>query len=135
MWLHADVEAHLVAHARDEAPRECCGLLFGRADEILAARRARNVADDPERRYVIEPRDHLSAIRDARAAGLDVIGAYHSHPRTRAVPSPTDAAQAFPDFLWVIVGLGGDAPEVAGWAWSDGNFTPVPLVRSREGTG
>jgi desampylase len=92
-------------------------------------RPAANVADDPLRRYLIDPRDHLGAIREARARGLQVIGAYHSHPRSAAVPSATDAAEGFGNFVFVIAGLALEPPELTAWAWSDGNFTAVPLVR------
>jgi proteasome lid subunit RPN8/RPN11 len=59
-----------------------------------------------------------------------VVGAYHSHPRSHATPSATDAADAFAGFLYVIVGLTSIPPELTAWIWADGNFTPVPLVRS-----
>jgi desampylase len=129
------VEAALVAHARAAAPAECCGLLIGTADEVVDAVTARNVADDPAARYLIDPRDHLQALRAARRSGLDVIGAYHSHPRSAARPSQTDAAEAFAEFLFVIVGLATEPPEVTGWIWADGNFAAVPLVRFPEGKG
>jgi proteasome lid subunit RPN8/RPN11 len=124
------VELAIIDHARAEAPRECCGLLVGTGDQVVRAVPAANIAADPTRRYLIEPRDHLAAIRSARADGLQVVGAYHSHPRSRARPSATDAADAFSDFLYVIVGWTGDAPELTAWIWVNGNFTPVPLVRS-----
>lgn len=118
----------MVAHARDSAPLECCGLLLGRASEVIDLVRTRNVADQPERRYRIDPADHFRVIRDARQAGLDVVGAYHSHPRSPAIPSATDGAEGFSSFLFVIVGLVGDSPGVTAWHWVDGNFVPLRLV-------
>jgi proteasome lid subunit RPN8/RPN11 len=129
MRIARSVEAAMLAHARADAPRECCGLLLGTADEIVDAIVTRNLAPNPATRYLIDPRDHLRAIRDARTRGLQVIGAYHSHPRSDASPSATDAAEGFTDFLFVIVGLAADPPQVTGWSWADGNFAPVPLVR------
>ena len=131
--LPATVEAAIVAQAVGAAPQECCGLLIGSAGEVVEAWPASNAADDPQRRYLVDPQDHLRALRSARARGLDVIGAYHSHPRSTAEPSPTDASAAFGDFFWVIVGLGGPATCVTAWWWDDGNFVPVTLVRSPEG--
>jgi proteasome lid subunit RPN8/RPN11 len=58
-----------------------------------------------------------------------VIGAYHSHPRSAAAPSATDAAQGFGDFVFVIVGLAAEPPELTAWVWAGGNFAAVPLVR------
>lgn len=96
----------MLAHAREEAPRECCGLLVGKGESIVRSVRARN-RDAKATRYLIDPEDHFAAIRGARADGLEVIGAYHSHPSSEAVPSPTDVADANSgsDFLYVIVSL------------------------------
>jgi proteasome lid subunit RPN8/RPN11 len=127
--LPAPVEAAIVAHAHDAAPAECCGLLLGTAAAIVEARRARNVASDATRRYAIDPIEHLAVIRDARRRRLDVVGAYHSHPRSPARPSATDAEEAFSHFLFVIVGLESGTADVRGWRWYEGNFEPVPFVR------
>jgi proteasome lid subunit RPN8/RPN11 len=129
------VETAMVAHARRVAPEECCGLLVGGLDYVADAVPASNVADDPARRYLIDPLEYLRALRAARIRGLQVIGAYHSHPSTPATPSETDAAQGFGEFLYIIVGLGVDPPEVTGWRWAGGNFAQVSLVRLPEGKG
>lgn len=135
MLMRVAAEGAIVAHARQAAPDECCGLLIGGARTIVDAWPARNIAEAPDRRYLVDPRDHLAAIRHARTRDLEVIGAYHSHPASTATPSRTDAQEGFENFLYVIVGLGGASPEVEAWRWSDGNFTRVPLVRTAEGAG
>lgn len=129
MILPDGVAAAIVAHAREEAPRECCGLLVGTQERITEAVRASNIAADPRRQYLVDPRDHLAAVRLSRARGEQVIGAYHSHPRSPAVPSATDAAEGFSHFLFIIVSLAAPAPALSGWRWEDGNFAAVPLVR------
>ena len=102
----------VVAHARDAAPAECCGLLVGSAGAITSAIRARNIADSPSR-FLIDPQDHIRARRDARAADLDVIGFYHSHPHSAPVPSATDVAEAsYPNHLYLIVSLKEEAAEL-----------------------
>ncbi len=93
----------MLAHARDEAPNECCGLLLGRDRAIERAVRARNVEQGPTR-YRVDPADHFAAIRSARADGLLVVGAYHSHPASAPVPSQSDLEEAAgANFLYVIV--------------------------------
>lgn len=129
MRLPAVVETAMVSHARRTAPAECCGLLLGTADTIVEARPVQNVAGDAVRHYAIDPVEHIEAIRDARRRQLEVVGAYHSHPRSAARPSATDAEQAFSHFLFVIVGLDHETADVRGWRWHQGNFAPVPLVR------
>lgn len=118
----------LVAEAIAAAPHEACGLLVGRDGEVHRVVPARNVDASPAR-YTIDPADHFAALRAARRDGLAVIGAYHSHPAGPPVPSPTDMAEASPDFLYVIVGLA-PAPAVAAWRLVDGNFIGLSLVRT-----
>jgi proteasome lid subunit RPN8/RPN11 len=104
--IPANVVRDMLAHAREEAPRECCGLLVGTGESVVRSVRARNL-DAKATRYLIDPEDHFAAIRAARAEGLEVVGAYHSHPSSTPVPSATDIAEANSgsDFLYVIVSL------------------------------
>jgi proteasome lid subunit RPN8/RPN11 len=114
----------MLDHADRAKPRECCGVLVGRDDEILQAIAARNLADDPNR-YVLDPADHIAIRRNARAAGFAVIGFYHSHPHSPARPSATDQAEAsYPDHLYLIVG----ADEVRLFRLTNGNFVEAPFV-------
>jgi proteasome lid subunit RPN8/RPN11 len=104
----------VVAHARDAAPAECCGLLLGTLDAVTESRRARNLADDPNR-FLIDPGDHIDARRDARTRGIDVVGFYHSHPHSAAVPSERDLAEAsYAGYLYLIVSLA-EQPPAAGF--------------------
>ena len=116
--------AAVVEHSERAKPRECCGVLVGRGDDILQAIAARNTADDPNR-YVLDPADHIAIRRNARAAGLAVIGFYHSHPHSEARPSATDQAEAtYPDHLYLIVGTDG----VRLFRLTGGNFADAPFV-------
>jgi len=118
----------MLAHARAEQPRECCGLLLAADDVVDEAMPARNVAEGTVR-FQVDPADHFAAIRKARSTGRVVRGAYHSHPRGPSVPSPTDAVeQNDPSLLCVIVSLAQDPPSVAGFEWRDGNFVAIDLV-------
>jgi proteasome lid subunit RPN8/RPN11 len=113
----------IVAHARATAPAECCGLLLGRAGEVLASRPTRNAAEEPTRRFLIDPKDHVDGRREARARGLEVIGFYHSHPNGAAEPSVTDLAEAtYPDHLYAIASLAGTSPELKLFRLHDGRF-------------
>lgn len=127
MLISSNVIAEMLAHARVEAPRECCGLLIGQGESVVRSVRARNL-DVKATRYLVDPEDHFAAIRAARADGLEVIGAYHSHPSSAPVPSATDIAEANSgsDFLYVIVSLIGD--DVRAYRMEPGTFTPRPLT-------
>jgi proteasome lid subunit RPN8/RPN11 len=118
----------VIAHARGEAPRECCGLLVGQAASIRDAVAARNLAAAATR-FLVDPQDHIDAMRAARGRGLEIVGFYHSHPHTSPVPSPTDRAEAtYPGHLYLIVGLAGEGPDVRLFRLVDGNFLEVRFV-------
>ena len=119
----------VVAHAREAAPDECCGLLLGRGGGIAEAVRARNAADEPGTRFLIDPHDHFAAIRMARGRGLDVIGFYHSHPRSAAEPSARDRAEfSYPDHFYLIVSLSVEAAGIGLFRFDAGNFQRVSFV-------
>jgi desampylase len=117
-------------HARREAPRECCGLLIGRADRVDEAEPVANRAADPFRRYEIDPADFLAQVKRCRGTPRSVIGAYHSHPRTNAEPSESDRDEAFGPFLYMIAGpVAADAPPpIRAYRWENGNFLAIRLV-------
>jgi proteasome lid subunit RPN8/RPN11 len=117
-----------ISHARETAPAECCGMLLGAPDAVMDTRPARNLATDGNR-FLINPKDHLDARREARALGLDVVGFYHSHPRSAAVPSPTDLEEAsYPDHLYLIVGLAGEQPDVRLYRLEADRFLELTLT-------
>jgi proteasome lid subunit RPN8/RPN11 len=130
LCLPEPVASRIADHARREQPHECCGLLLGTASRIVEAVPARNIAPKPSVRYTIDPDEHFAAIRLARSRGLEVVGAYHSHVRSPARPSETDRAEAFSDFVFLIVSLADAEPELTGWELRAGNFVPVSLVRT-----
>jgi proteasome lid subunit RPN8/RPN11 len=118
----------VVAHARAEAPRECCGLLVGHGSAVSDAVAARNIADRPTR-FLVDPQDHVKTLRAARQRGLEVLGFYHSHPQTAAAPSVRDREEAsYPDHLYLIVGLAAGSADVRLFRLVDGNFVEAGFV-------
>lgn len=123
----------MLAHAREEAPRECCGLLLGTAGAVAEVWPARNELPGISS-YRIDPRDHFAAIRRARSAGLSILGAYHSHPRSAPEPSARDLEDAWPELVYVIVSLeeASRSRPVRAWRLMTGNFAEVALVTPTE---
>jgi proteasome lid subunit RPN8/RPN11 len=118
----------IVAHAVADLPNECCGLLIGTAEMIEDAARARNTTRS-RTRFQVEPADHFAAIRRARGAGLEIVGAYHSHPNGPSGPSETDRARlADPSMFHLIVSLAHGTRTVRAFRLTDGNFSPLELV-------
>ena len=103
---------------------------------VLEAIPCSNGASDPSRRYEISPVDYFAQIKrcrrinEAQSENFAVVGAYHSHPRGGPEASETDTAQAFRDFVFVIVGLGGAARgmEIRAYTLDDETLTPVGLT-------
>ena len=89
MKIRQDAFDRIVGHAVDEKPNECCGLLIGDAEMVHDVVRARNVRKSATK-FQVAPADHFAAIRKARALGLEVMGAYHSHPTGPSGPSEID---------------------------------------------
>jgi proteasome lid subunit RPN8/RPN11 len=121
----------MLAHARADAPNECCGLLVGSRGAIERSIRARN-RDSSSTRYLIDPDDHFAAIHAARNESRRVIGAYHSHPASAPTPSPSDIAEASGgvDFIYVIVSLVKPEGEVFAYTLKAGSVVPLELVRT-----
>jgi proteasome lid subunit RPN8/RPN11 len=116
----------IVAHARETAPAECCGLLVGNGDTVAEAVRTANVDVNPNR-FEIDPGDHIRARRAARARGREVLGFYHSHPHSSATPSPSDRTEAlYPDHLYLIVSVRGEPAEVRLYRLDADGFAEVP---------
>ena len=89
------------AHGEETYPHECCGILLGSVDidkherEVKVVVRAGNTRLDAlHNRYNIDPRELIAAQKQARQAGLDIVGFYHSHPDHPPRWSQTDLAEA-----------------------------------------
>ena len=128
MKIRQDVLDRIVAHALEDLPNECCGLLIGNAEIVEDASRARNTRRS-RTRFQVEPADHFAAIRRARAASLEIVGAYHSHPSGPSGPSDTDRARLTdPSMFHVIISLAHGTRTVRAFRLTDGNFSPLELV-------
>jgi proteasome lid subunit RPN8/RPN11 len=118
----------VVAHARAEAPNECCGMIASRDGRAVAVHRARNAAASPKLAYHMDGREQYRMEMAIYDADLDLGAIYHSHPRSAPKPSETDINLAqHPDALYIIVGLAGDEPEVRAWRIVDGAVSEAAL--------
>jgi proteasome lid subunit RPN8/RPN11 len=117
-------------HARDEAPRECCGVIAGKADGTLTTfHRLTNVAEG-NRLYLIDDMELYQLTRELTERDEDPLVIYHSHPETPAYPSATDVANAFyPDSYYVICSLEHpEAPYLRAFRIVDGGIEEVGVV-------
>jgi proteasome lid subunit RPN8/RPN11 len=120
----------IATHAKRSHPNECCGILLTERAEPTFVNRAlpaRNAAKDPTVRYELDPQDHLHAVNLESTTGVQIAGYYHSHPSGEGRPSQHDLDQAVPGALYLIIGLGGDSPEVAAWRLAGNRFASEAL--------
>jgi len=105
----------LIAHARELAPYECCGLLAGTGNSVSHLYRIKNIvalegahnlssfdpakvahlerlspSDRAEIAFVMDMQDFSAAKKDIRNKGIELQVVYHSHPHDPARPSATD---------------------------------------------
>ena len=123
-------------HGEASYPEECCGFLIGRisgeetvVERVLSVDNARQ--DSRHNRFLIHPETVLAAHKEARAAGLDVVGYYHSHPDHPARPSEYDREHAWPFYSYVIVAIAKGRPaDMTSWVLDDrtNQFVAQPVV-------
>jgi proteasome lid subunit RPN8/RPN11 len=136
MDISAELLEQLVAHAREEAPNECCGVVAVQLDgatgspaRAVRVHRAVNTAASPLR-FEIDGREVLGLIETIEGVDLELGAIYHSHTRTAPYPSQTDInfAAHWPGVEWIIVGLAdGESPEVRSYLIEDGEVREVAL--------
>ena len=120
----------LIAHAREAAPHECCGLIGGSSEGLAQTiYRTRNIAADGAVSYEAAPEDLFAAQRKMRERGEELLAIYHSHPRARVPePSTTDVRLAYyPSAVYLIVGLGNTDPCMRAFriSESEGHWEPA----------
>ncbi len=119
----------MVAHARDELPNECCGILAGQGGRVFKLHRMTNVEASPFR-FSMDPREIAHVDTEAGQNSWDLMAVYHSHTRSEAYPSDTDVrlavgtVQLWPDIRYILVSLmDADAPQVRLFQISGGVIT------------
>ncbi len=96
----------LIEHAKKCAPAESCALLFGKEESDITTVNdvllTKNTEDSPVN-FVISNEELLSGYQEAERKGLDVVGIFHSHPHSEAMPSSTDKKfMTINPVVWVI---------------------------------
>jgi [CysO sulfur-carrier protein]-S-L-cysteine hydrolase len=129
MRIARDLYEEMIAHAREEAPNECVGMVGSSDGRALAVYRAENAEASPLR-FRIAPEEQLELHNKIEDAGQELGAIYHSHTRTEPRPSQTDInfAKLWPGVLWIIVGLDGDQAEVRTWRIDEGRVSDAELV-------
>jgi proteasome lid subunit RPN8/RPN11 len=122
----------MVAHARENLPNECCGMVGGSGEEASVVVPVVNSAASPLR-FEMDPQGQYNALKAIEDDGDEMLAIYHSHTKSPAYPSQTDVNQAvaWPDQVYVIVSLADpDAPDVKAYLLKDLRIADVEIVNS-----
>jgi proteasome lid subunit RPN8/RPN11 len=127
MRIAKDIHDELLAHAREDAPNECCGLIGGENGEAKTVYRARNAEASPLR-YNLDPQDQFRIMNEMEERGEELAAIYHSHTASPAYPSQTDInLAAYPDALYLIVSLAEGEQDLRGFRIENGEVAEVEL--------
>jgi proteasome lid subunit RPN8/RPN11 len=133
LWLKPELAQSIIEQAQQAQPNECCGVIVGegiRAEQIVAIA---NIADDPAHHYRMDDKALLKVMFQTQRQNLEVIGFYHSHPRSAPIPSQEDIHHAhYPDTAYVIASLKGGEAQLSAWAIKRDHVTLIDLVVSVE---
>jgi [CysO sulfur-carrier protein]-S-L-cysteine hydrolase len=126
--ISSQILDQLIAHAREEAPNECCGMIGGADGAAATVYRSINAEASPLR-YSLDANDQFRIMHKMEESGEDLLGIYHSHTASAAYPSQTDVnLAAYPDAVYVIVSLRDpEDPEVRGFWIRDGQIEEAEL--------
>ena len=127
----------ILAHARADHPKECCGAVLAR-DGHDVVRRFTNIqdrlhAEDPatyprgaETGYTPEPRELYAVVDEGDAPGARLKVFYHSHTKVGAYFSGEDRARAmfgddpaYPDVTYIVVSDSRTPGEARAFRWDD----------------
>ena len=125
----------ILGAARAAAPLEACGLLAGAGDRVTKCYTLTNADASPEH-YSMKPEEQFAAIKDMRAAGLEMLCIWHSHPASPARMSAEDMRLAYtPDVVYAILSLAeAGGPRIRAFVVRDGvtHETQV-IIEEKEG--
>jgi proteasome lid subunit RPN8/RPN11 len=124
--IPSQIHEAMVAHAQFCFPEEACGLIALDGDQMLRMVYATTNVDRSRVRFTVSPAEHFGAIQHAERQGWTIAGSFHSHPQSPAFPSARDIAGALdPEWLYVVVGVGDDHPELRGFRIRDQQVSEV----------
>ncbi len=107
--IRREVLERLRVEALRDPAMECCGLLAGRDGVITTIYPATNALASATH-FEIAPQELFERFREMRAAGLELLGIYHSHPQGQNQPSRRDIQRAYyPDAAYFILSTAPDA--------------------------
>jgi proteasome lid subunit RPN8/RPN11 len=127
--ISKEIVEEMVNHAREEFPRECCGMLAGNNTTITKLFKIKNIAQRMDE-YELDPLEQVNAFEEIDRLSLNLLGVYHSHPNHPCYPSGLDISQAFyPDTLFFIISLSGShQPHIRSFKMHAGKVSEEEMI-------
>lgn len=118
----------IIAHASQEYPLECCGILAGKNNKIFKIYPMENIEKSPIS-YFMDPKAQYQVFKELEQEKLELLAIYHSHPNSPAYPSPKDINLAFyPKTFMIIISLiNPQRPSVKSFQIKNGKVKRLPL--------
>lgn len=128
MRIPAELIDRIVAHAREEAPNECCGVVAARDGAITGVYPVTNTFASPLR-FELDPQEQYRLTEEIEERGDAMAGSYHSHTASEAYPSQTDVNQwdPWPELVHLICSIAGTEPVVRAFRVRDKQVDEVEL--------
>ncbi len=120
----------LLHQAQISPDEEICGLIGGKNGIPCHCYPVDNIAEHPERQFLLDPKQQIATLAKLRDCNEDLIAIYHSHPNAPATPSQSDIDMAcYPDALYLIISLNTKGVlELRCFKLNDQTFIELPLV-------
>ena len=131
LFISRDIMEAMERHAREEYPRECCGLLAGQENIITRIFKTRNIAGHMDE-YELDPLEQVNAFEEIDRRSLKLLGIYHSHPHHPCYPSGLDISRAFyPDIAFFIISLSDfQHPQIKAFTIREGKVMEEAIIIS-----
>ncbi|HQY29909.1 MAG TPA: M67 family metallopeptidase [Thermomicrobiales bacterium] len=127
--LPAHMRETIIAHARHEAPRECCGVIIGPPGDLAELHQMTNTYAGTDF-YEVDGAELLALMKESDQRGWEFTAIYHSHPVSVAFPSARDREYAFyPDAVYFICSLEDpETPVLRAFRIVDDSVTELAIV-------
>lgn len=109
--LSRELQGKIFEQMEVSYPNEGGGFLLGEVKDgaitILDIIEVKNTFAEEEQyhRYAMKPQDWMRLEDEADERGLSLVGYYHSHPDSPALPSEYDREHALPNFVYLITAV------------------------------
>ncbi|WP_394184809.1 Mov34/MPN/PAD-1 family protein [Metabacillus halosaccharovorans] len=105
LTIAQDSYVEIIDHCFSEMPYEACGIVSGVNNTVITVWKLKNESKS-ENRYFVSKEKVQQIYNDIFNNGENVLGIYHSHPKTSPIPSKFDLMNhPYQDVKMIIVSL------------------------------